>query len=230
MPTNRLRTALFSTLLVAVCGCRGSSTPSARTTPAMTAATSGPPAPGASASAPAVSSGPDDSPEITSETGNGLHDLVFRATPAAGAPAGTQRLTLTGWHRGTRVALGVDLLPQWTQGHLSGDAVAYSGRVRFRSVDALSDAFITTLAAVYSSKAPVRRMKPSIDFTATSLEGDPRDVAKHATKIKLFFEPGDEQDYAELYLNIDLAHHRAELREKDPDYRDPILRALGESR
>ncbi|MEZ0273788.1 MAG: hypothetical protein ACAH88_02695, partial [Roseimicrobium sp.] len=53
-------------------------------------------------------------------------------------------------------------------------------------------------------------------------------------KMKLFFSPGEndphfEDRYAEHFLNFDLAAKRIEFREKDPGYREPLLRALSEA-
>jgi hypothetical protein len=69
-------------------------------------------------------------------------------------------------------------------------------------------------------------MRSAVPFTGISLEGTPHNLAAGPVKIKLFFDPGAESEYAELYLNIDLAQRRVHLDEKDPEYRAPILRAL----
>jgi len=69
-------------------------------------------------------------------------------------------------------------------------------------------------------------MARETQFTGISLEGDPRDLAKGPVKIKLFFESGGQDDYAELFTNIELAARRLEVREKDEEYRKPVVRAL----
>jgi hypothetical protein len=69
-------------------------------------------------------------------------------------------------------------------------------------------------------------MAKEVRFTAIALEGDPRDLGKGPTRIKLFFEPEEEDGYAEVFTNVDLAARRLEVREKDPEYRLPLVKAL----
>jgi hypothetical protein len=71
-------------------------------------------------------------------------------------------------------------------------------------------------------------MRPETEFTGISLEGDPRDLTKGMVKIKLFFESEKQDEYAELFTNIDLRANRLEIREKDEEYRLPIIKALYE--
>jgi hypothetical protein len=44
--------------------------------------------------------------------------------------------------------------------------------------------------------------------------------------MKLFRESEAEDEYAEVYTNIDVYGERAAIREKDPDYRQPLLAAI----
>ncbi len=55
-----------------------------------------------------------------------------------------------------------------------------------------------------------------------------KDAIPHtdAKEMKLFFEAEDPQDYAELYVNINEKEHWLELREKNEDYRRPIIKFL----
>jgi hypothetical protein len=41
-----------------------------------------------------------------------------------------------------------------------------------------------------------------------------------------FFDDGQDERYAEVYTNIDLREKRLEFREKDPEYRAPLVAAL----
>jgi hypothetical protein len=82
------------------------------------------------------------------------------------------------------------------------------------------------LDELYGTKIGPKAMGRKTKFAGISLEGDPRDLAKGPVKIKLFFESGGQDGYAELFTNIELAAHRLELHEKDDGYRSPIVRAL----
>jgi hypothetical protein len=52
-----------------------------------------------------------------------------------------------------------------------------------------------------------------------------KDVILAAQK-KLFFQGEKEDDYAELYLNINETEHWIELKEKDEEYRPIIIKLL----
>jgi hypothetical protein len=78
----------------------------------------------------------------------------------------------------------------------------------------------------YQDQAPPSTNTQSTEFTAISLGGDPRDLAKEPVKIKLFFESNEEDRYAELFTNIDLKARKLNINEKDEEYRSAIIRAL----
>ena len=71
-------------------------------------------------------------------------------------------------------------------------------------------------------------MKPQIRFNAVSLEGNPLQADKGDLKIKLFFESNgeDEENYAEVFTNIECGEELLEVREKDPGYRAPLVKAI----
>jgi hypothetical protein len=142
---------------------------------------------------------------------------------------GSQELRVSGVHRGRRVALELVLGPEWREGSFA-DQPSYQGMVTYRSVGAESDALVRTLDELYGTKAPPRAMARMTDFACVTLGGDPRELAKGPLHAKLFLEgegEGEEvEGYAELYTNVDLAKRRVEIREKDPEYRAAIVRAL----
>jgi len=73
--------------------------------------------------------------------------------------------------------------------------------------------------------------------SAVALEDGPPDPLQRKSHFKLFFEINDDDaapeelteensPYAELFFNVDLRARRAWLRDKDPEYRLPLLRFL----
>ncbi|REJ67088.1 MAG: hypothetical protein DWQ31_12465 [Planctomycetota bacterium] len=72
-------------------------------------------------------------------------------------------------------------------------------------------------------------MVPEESFTVIALlQGDP-DFDNDCVRLKLFGkdgEPFDEDAYYESFLNVDFANRLVYWNEKDPDYREPLLRAL----
>ena len=45
-------------------------------------------------------------------------------------------------------------------------------------------------------------------------------------QYKLFFQGKDEDDYAELFLDVNETNHLIELKEKDEEYRPAIIKLL----
>lgn len=167
-------------------------------------------------------------PEVTSEEEGGFHDLVFYIQEHKRLPDGSQSIRGAGTHKGRPLGLDVVLGPTWQSGSLGKDIplVTYRGIVTYRSTGADSDAFVQVLDELYGTKLSPKGMGREIQFTGISLEGDPRDLAKGPVKIKLLFESGVQDDYAELFTNIELAARRLEVHEKDEEYRSPVVRAL----
>jgi hypothetical protein len=168
-------------------------------------------------------------PEITSEEEEGgFHDLVFYIQEHKRQPDGSQSIRVSGIHKGRQLGLDVLLGPNWQSGSLgkSIPLTTYRGIVTYRSTGADSDAFVQVLDELYGTKIGPKSMGREVQFSGISLEGDPRDLARGLVKIKLFFESGGQDDYAELFTNIELAAHRLEVREKDEGYRSPVVKAL----
>lgn len=167
-------------------------------------------------------------PEVTSEEEEGFHDLVFYIQEHKRLPDGSQSVRGSGTHKGRPVGLEVVVGPSWQAGSLGKDIplVTYRGIVTYRSTGADSDAFVQVLDELYDTKVSPKAMVGEIQFTGISLQGDPRNLAKGPVKIKLFFESGGQDDYAELFTNVQLDAHRLEIHEKDKGYRSPVVRAL----
>ena len=167
-------------------------------------------------------------PEITAEETEGFHDLVFYVEEYRRLPDGSQSLHGTGTHKGRRLGFEVVLGPHWEAGSLKNVPVeTYRGTVTYRSTGAESDAWVEALDGIYGTKMSPKAMAREVRFAGMSLGGDPRDLLTHGpVRIKLFFDPGGEDAYAELYTNIDLLGRRLEVNEKDEGYRAPLVRAL----
>ena len=100
-----------------------------------------------------------------------------------------------------------------------------------RSIGTLSDYLLPTLSQLY--KQPDNETKTFIKVMtvnyvnltafAKAVSGQEPEL-KEVNQYKLFFE-GD-NDYAEIFLNIDLSNNLIEIFEKDTEYRPAILRFL----
>lgn len=167
-------------------------------------------------------------PEVTSESEDGFHDLIFYIREHKKLSDGSQAIDGVGLYKGKTIGLQVVLGSTWKEGSIGKNVplVTYQGFVKYRSTGSDSDSFLETLDGLYETKLSVHSMNAETSFTGISLKGDPRDLSKGPVKIKLFFESGKEQEYAELYTNIELNKRRLEVHEKDPEYRKAVVTAL----
>jgi hypothetical protein len=170
----------------------------------------------------------DKPPEVTSESEEGFHDLVFYIQDYKKLDDGTQTIRASGIYKGQKIGLDVVLGANWKAGSLGKDVplVTYQGVVTYRSIGTESDLVLKVVDELYGTKLNPNTMKTEIRFTGISLGGDPRDLAKEPVKIKLFYEEGGDDGYAELFQNIEIATHKIYINEKDESYRPMIVKAL----
>ena len=167
-------------------------------------------------------------PEVTSESEEGFHDLLFYIQDFKRLPDGSQSIRGSGTYKGRQLGFEIVLGPAWKAGSLGKDVplMTYQGVITYRSIGADSDTFVQVLDELYGTKLSPKAMSGEVRFTGISLGGDPRDLQSGPVKIKLFFESDKQDEYAELFTNIQLADHRLEVHEKDPDYRLAVVKAL----
>ena len=167
-------------------------------------------------------------PQITAEVEEGFVDLLLYIREHKIQPDGTQLMRAVGLHKGSEVGLVVMLGSRWSAGSLGKDwaVTTHQGTATYESIGPQSDALVRVLNDLYQTKLAAADMKPRVEFTAISLGGDPRDLSKEKVHIKLFFEADNDEEYAEVFTNIDLPHRRLEIREKDNAYRTPLMKAL----
>lgn len=108
-------------------------------------------------------------------------------------------------------------------------AHVYKPGVSFRSLGSVSDDLMTTLARLYEIGDQPLRMISEETFTAIALQQQDTDLANCGVKFKLFGrdgEPFDEDAYYESFFNVDFPAGYVSWNEKDPDYRQALIRAL----
>lgn len=105
--------------------------------------------------------------------------------------------------------------------------------ISFKRIGTSSDNLLQTLSRFYKQTVDSAAIFAK-DITVTYV--NLKELAKSITgkegqykatdEYKLFFEGNRDEDYAELYLNINSTENWIELREKDEEYRTAILRFL----
>ena len=166
--------------------------------------------------------------EITSESEEGFHDVVLSIQDHKKLTDGSQTILASGLYKGRKVSVEIYLAPEWRSGPADPDVpiTTFQGTVSYHSVGAESDLLLQVIDELYGTKRSPKAMNKATEFTAISLGGDPRDLTKEPVKIKLFFDSNVEDEYAELFTNIDLQARKLYIREKDEEYRPAIVRAL----
>jgi hypothetical protein len=111
---------------------------------------------------------------------------------------------------------------------LMKDHVYYRGVTFLRSGEE-SDRLVAAIGHLYAADPPPKKMVAEESFTAIALHQGDLDFENECVKLKLFgkdSEPFDEDAYYESFFNVDLSNRVVYWNEKDPDYREPLLRAL----
>lgn len=90
----------------------------------------------------------------------------------------------------------------------------------------LSNDFISSVSRLYGFEIANLRLKESVFIECGALSGNPVNLQREEVQFKCFLEANDESRYAEFYINIDLPNKKLYLKEKDPDYRENIIRYL----
>lgn len=131
-------------------------------------------------------------------------------------------------YQGNKLGLLVSLPKQ-----KEGDKGLANG-IALKSIGTESDNLLQALAQLYKQKTDtslkftksITVAYVNLDEFAKSLGAQDGSEYKTQNQYKLFYEGKNEDDYAELYLNIDPAEHWIEIREKDEEYRPIIVKFL----
>jgi len=166
---------------------------------------------------------------LSESEGADWHDLRFRcAIEQRGA---TRLFHLRNEFEGHEVGIDVEVTGRLqsaigpdAQGQFGFDRDKLKGlEVRFLRADTRSDRLIQVLDRLYQTKLGRKHMVNSFRFDAIPLRGEEHGLAK----VKLFGNSnGPEGAYFEVFLNIDFREGWAEIAEKDPEYRVPMMKAL----
>lgn len=134
---------------------------------------------------------------------------------------------------GEVVGFGVEVLKGIQAGfdsemNLKNECV-YKEGVKFFRTGEQSDRFLSGVHQLYGQAGHVTTMTKEETFTAIALHQGCVQLDSEPVKIKIFGrdgEPFSEEDYYESFFNVDLANRLIFWNEKDPDYRDSLLRGL----
>jgi len=177
--------------------------------------------------------GRDGNPVIDQFSDEGFVDLTFRVTGLVD-DGRHYRFHLAASHHNREVGMDVKLVKGIQSGFDSNmDLVkdhVYRRGVRFLRSGEVSDRLVSAINELYGLGLPPKKMVDDESFTAIALHQGDLDLESEPVKLKLFgqdTEPFDEDAYYESYFNVGFSNGFVYWNEKDPDYREPLLRALG---
>jgi hypothetical protein len=162
----------------------------------------------------------------------GFVDLTFRVSDLSD-DGEHYRFHLAASYKGRAVGMDV-VLVKGIQGGFNGEMnlvkeYVYRLGVRFLRSGPESDRLISAISELYGAENSQRKMVSEETFTAIALHQGGLDMESEPVKLKIFGkdgEPFDEEAYYESFFNVDLPNQFVFWNEKDPDYRQPLLRAL----
>ena len=128
---------------------------------------------------------------------------------------------------GENIGFSIALSNNWKRQQLEDmedEFYLYWGSVSVSSIGKESKRFIIELSKLYGVDLEVNDMNDKIKFQAVSLGTDPQLIFSTPARIKLFYE--DTNEYAEVFLNIDLQNRIIQWQEKDEEYREALIHSL----
>jgi hypothetical protein len=167
--------------------------------------------------------------EINSRTEEDFHDFVFTIVDSKLTANGEYELTAKGKNKEEIVGLKIKIKNKLKAGFVGSevDNTAFElNGATFYSIGLESDNLIRGISNLYAFPTD-NKFTNDISFDIFSLNQQQADLSKDYYKFKLFLDPNDELGlYSELYLNVNLPNNEIELREKDPEYRENLVKAM----
>jgi hypothetical protein len=102
-----------------------------------------------------------------------------------------------------------------------------------KSIGEESDHLLHTIRALWDQKLSASsQLRPELSLAYVDLKefgkylGAPNDPNSSYSSYKSFFQGTSDEDYAELYINVNITENTLEIMEKDSGYREPLSRWL----
>jgi hypothetical protein len=158
----------------------------------------------------------------------GFIDIDFHITSYKTDKNGTVIFEICDKMNGTDIGFLLEIDNEWNIKpieNVNGNFYWGSGRICFTGD--LTDEFIKQLSDIYKMqyKIPTRN---NINVIVLGLASDPRLYKTQFVHTKFFLNPDtiNEDNYAEIFVNIDIENMELQFHEKDSDYRQSLINAL----
>jgi hypothetical protein len=176
----------------------------------------------------------EDVPAVTVKSEHGMHQIQFPVTGTApvkledGVQA--QAIGFGGIFEGEVVEAAVILQDSWEVDESADRPLKmWWSAVQFQSISPRSNGMVRLLEKVFALPPSGDPMRAFFVAKIVSLGDDPKNMSSKPIHLKAFFGEADGVEQSELYVNIDLASKTLVLKEKDPEYRSALLKAMTEA-
>lgn len=160
----------------------------------------------------------------------GFQDFVFSITDKTKLKSGFWAIKCQARYKKDIVGLKVYILDNLEPGIVENDvdnSKFYNKVIILESIGSESDKLIEILSKKYQEPIKTDFSHERLFFTVFPLNKEVANLKEKEFKFKLFFDSDNEKElYSEIYLNTDFPNNRIELKEKDEEYRENIIKAL----
>ncbi len=166
--------------------------------------------------------------EMTVVEEDGFADFDFPLISAAHVDDGGWLISARGLLNKETIGFDVRLGGEWkSQDVDDGELTVFWGSGAIIRSGAESDDFCGLLQDKYQLAGSSREMPDLVETMVVSLGTDPVRITEEPLRMKMFVEPeGDENEYAEFFLNVDLRGKVVQFHEKDNEYRENLIKAF----
>ena len=167
--------------------------------------------------------------DITSQSEEGFHDLVLNIVEKH-INNNQWIIVAKGQYKGIIVGIKIkiknELNPGIVNGEVDKSAIIKNG-VEFSTIGKESDNFIEILSGLYGFQTKKKFTSNPLLFTCIPLSSTQASLDKGYFKFKLFFDDTNINNlYSEIYLNPNFPKGLIEITEKDPGYRENLIKAM----
>lgn len=94
---------------------------------------------------------------------------------------------------------------------------------------AKSDALVSRIAEIFRLADSKIVARNEVELDALSLFADPRPIGSKPIHLKVFVRGDGAKEYGEFFLDVDIPGGHVQVKEKDPEYRQAVVKALSAS-
>jgi len=157
----------------------------------------------------------------------GFADFDFPLTSAGQIDDSGWIISARGLLKGKPIGFDVRLGGEWKPQEVDETLTVFWGTGAIIRSGAESDGFCGLLQDKYELVGSSREMPDIVETMVVSLGTDPQRITEEHLKMKMFVQPeGEEDEYAEFFLNVNLPEKVVEFHEKDNEYRANLVKAF----